>query len=150
MINPSVERRFWSRVSKLAEGECWEWVGAVNNQGYGVLFVANGNRHRNAMQYAHRLSFEMHNGSITDRLFVCHRCDNRKCVNPSHLFLGTQVDNMQDCSRKGRVHRVQPTHCKNGHEFSEENTYRYQHGGFSHRGCRTCRAEANRRFHAKQ
>lgn len=91
--------RFWSRVDK--SGECWVWKGSVTPPGYGRIGY-DGKR-----GYAHRLSWELANGPIPDGMFVLHRCDNRVCVRPEHLFLGTQSDNMADMDAKGR--RVMPT-----------------------------------------
>lgn len=76
---------------------CLEWFGAVDQWGYGIINV-NYKVHR-----THRLNFIEHFGPIKEGLNVCHKCDNPKCINPSHLFLGTQKDNMQDCAKKNRI-----------------------------------------------
>lgn len=90
-----VEKRFWSFVEMIPYSTCWEWSGYVAKHGYGTIY--NG-----APMYAHRLSWEIHNGKITQDIQVLHKCDNRSCVNPKHLFLGSQCNNMQDCYQKER------------------------------------------------
>lgn len=75
---------------------CWLWGGHTNEDGYGKLSVEG------KLKSAHRVSFEAFNGKITKGLLVCHKCDTPQCVNPDHLFLGTQLDNMRDMSIKGR------------------------------------------------
>lgn len=88
------ESAFYERVMPVTESGCWLWIGSINKTagGYGVY-----NRHS-----MHRFSYELHNGDIPQKLCVCHKCDIPSCVNPSHLFLGTHKENMQDMQNKGR------------------------------------------------
>ena len=89
------EKRFWNYIRKA--DKCWLWTGAVQNSGYGYM---NNQQHRK--QTVHRISWELNYGSIPRHKLVCHHCDNKLCVRPSHLFIGTQADNLSDMVYKGR------------------------------------------------
>jgi hypothetical protein len=95
VYNDKIAQRFWSKVDKT-DG-CWNWKAAVWN-GYGNFRVKS----YGSMARSHRVAWELTFGEIPDRMCVCHKCDNRICCNPSHLFLGTQGDNVRDMDLKGR------------------------------------------------
>lgn len=88
--------RFESMAMPIPITGCWEWIGAIATHGYGY-FGANGKSIR-----AHRASYQIYKGKIGDGLYVLHSCDNPSCVNPDHLWLGTQKDNIRDRNIKGR------------------------------------------------
>ena len=101
-IRKTLEERFWEKVEKT-EG-CWLWTANATkdregNRRYGLIGAG---RRGEGTLYAHRVSWEIHNGPVPQDMYVLHRCDNPCCVNPLHLFLGAQVDNMQDMTMKGR------------------------------------------------
>lgn len=107
-VRATLEERFWAKVD--TSGSCWVWTANCikdknGNRRYGLIGAG---RRGEGMLYAHRVSWELHNGPIPKGLKVLHRCDNPQCVNPKHLFLGTQLDNVMDMYRKGRNGRTGP------------------------------------------
>ena len=93
IVDPA--KRFWPKVDKKTPNDCWEWK-THKTRGYGVFSI------RSKPIQAHRFSYELHFGKIPDGLLICHKCDNRACVNPNHLILGTHKDNTKDMMDKGR------------------------------------------------
>lgn len=90
--------RFWQRVSKAGENDCWEWNRGKTGNVYGQLRIAN-----NQAFGTHVFSYILHKGPVPAGLWVLHTCDNRRCVNPNHLYAGTPLQNMRDCSNRGRL-----------------------------------------------
>lgn len=142
-----INERFFEKVFKNPVTGCWEWQGAHGLDGHGQFVV----EHKKVI--ASRFSWELVHGKIPEGMNVCHKCDNPPCVNPDHLFLGTQSDNIRDCVSKGRLNNwlAKKTICKHGHPFTPENT-RYDMRGKRH--CKECEflrgrkvvSIANRRF----
>jgi hypothetical protein len=144
----AVSARFWPKARQGDGPEaCWEWQAGKFPKGYGVFQMA-----RRAW-FAHRVAWWLSTGEDPGGLEVCHECDNPGCVQPSHLFLGSHAENMQDCVRKGRhpaqrepavfralLERARAAKrarrfCKHGHEFTPPNTYIRPNGS---RACRAC------------
>lgn len=90
--------RFHEKWNYNVENGCWEWIAATMGKGYGFIKIPKTRKQIGA----HRLSYLIHQGDIPEGMLVCHTCDNVKCVKPSHLFLGTQSDNLQDMKNKDR------------------------------------------------
>jgi hypothetical protein len=100
--------RLLSKVERDKKTECWNWTASLNTSGYGHMKL------RGTLWPSHRLSYKLHRGPIPDGICVCHRCDNRKCINPEHLFLGTRLDNATDMVAKGRQPRTRQSGSANG------------------------------------
>lgn len=131
---------FWGRVQK-GDG-CWIWPGkgSVN---YGSVHVG-----ANLNMSAHRVAWRLTHGAIPRGLQVLHHCDNRRCVRPSHLHLGTQADNIHDMWSRGRQRGqfMETKHCKRGHPWTAENTV----WEGEERSCRTCRLFRKRQQRERQ
>jgi hypothetical protein len=115
-----IEDRFWTRVEKT-DG-CWLWVGGKSPSGYGLISVG---KKSEGTRSVHRLSYEMHHGPIPKGFVVMHSCDNRACVNPDHLSVGTHKDNTDDMIAKGRKRTVAPLGTQNGKSLLTEAQVRY-------------------------
>jgi hypothetical protein len=133
------------------EDECWEWQGAEDRHrgdtcGYGRFWLDG------KMESAHRVSYKLWRGPIADGLLILHRCDNPPCVNPAHLYEGTNSDNQREAFDRGRGHsgNALKTHCAHGHPYDAENTIvklvAKPNGRVSqYRYCRACKDERNQR-----
>lgn len=107
-MNQTIFERFWEKVDKNCSNifyndeRCWEWIGGLNERGYGNFWIGNNEKNK-MMGKAHRFSWEINVGIIPKDKHVLHHCDNRSCVNPKHLWLGTHEENMLDKKTKKRT-----------------------------------------------
>lgn len=128
----------------ITEKGCWEWTLSFSKSGYGKIKWRKYGDLR-----VHRVAAFLWLGfNLKDRNVVCHRCDNPRCFNPQHLFVGSLSENQRDSVKKNRHHLARKTMCKHGHLFTEENTYITKNGM---RHCRTChRANVLARYYASK
>jgi hypothetical protein len=137
IVTPEFVAKFESRVVRddcMPDG-CHIWTGSKNNKGYGTISF-------NKKSFiASRSSYVIYNGAIPHGMHICHRCDNPPCVNPAHLFLGSQSDNMKDAVAKNRNWNVAKTHCPQGHEYADGNLWKSPTR--NSRQCRICIKEKN-------
>jgi hypothetical protein len=136
------QERFMKFIKINPTTSCWEWQGAKHEYGYGLFeFKSANGRWRSIC--AHRIAWIIFKGPIPDKLHIRHKCDNPPCVNPDHLEIGTHKDNMRDRHERKTHPFSALTHCKNGHEFTTENTYLWRRSDTNIiRKCRTCRRES--------
>lgn len=145
---PTTEQRFWGKVDKDGPipsarpelGPCWVWTGATSD-GYGRVGIRRGTD-RPSTEGAHRISYRMNVGPIPEGLTLDHLCRNPPCVNPAHLEAVTMRENVLR-GETITAYAASRTHCPQGHEYNEANTYRYK--GTNHRLCRVCNRERARR-----
>src|SRR5215831_8862727 len=128
----ALEFRFWTKVDMSGGPQaCWPWLAGIKSTGYGNFTIRHG-----VGRYAHRLAWEFANKrKIPTGKYCCHTCDNPTCVNPLHLFIGYQKDNVADSIQKGRFKPWPLTHCKNGHLYTKESVYIKPNGM---RRCKAC------------
>lgn len=123
------KERFWGKVD-VQPGSCWNWM-AGQDRGYGAFYWKNRN------WKAPRISMMLKTGVLLSKdQFVCHSCDNPSCVNPDHLFVGSQADNISDMMGKGRHHFQIRTACSKGHRLIESNIIVDSEG---YKRCKECR-----------
>lgn len=134
--------RFSKKYAPEPNTGCWLWTAGTSGRGafrYGIFHFAG-------EITAHRVSYILHKGPIPEGHVVCHECDQPLCVNPDHLFVGTQTENVADCVSKGRTQRfnAMKTHCPHGHPYDDQNTHWRPDNARSCRACARERANARR------
>lgn len=142
MKTKSTAQRFWEKVEIRGADECWPWKAFIHPNGYGGFRVRDG-----VTAKAHRYAYEFTFSLPVGKLDAGHLCNNRACVNPWHVTPQTRSENMLHCIASGRDPNVNKTHCRNGHEFDEANTFRRPDGN---RDCRICRRERGKRYDMKR
>lgn len=113
--------RFWSKVD--TSGDCWLWLAGCNPSGYGQIAVSVNGSTKRKIVLAHRVAYELTNGSIPEGLIICHRCNNRRCVNPAHLYAGTVQDNANDRVNSGKPRKEKAVNTTQTINLGKVNSY---------------------------
>lgn len=141
---------YWDRaITSDNPNGCWSWRGTTALRGYARVYTRLADNKR-VYVLAHHVSYMLHVGNIPLGLQINHHCDNPICTNPSHLYAGTQYENVQDRVRRGRSKGGgwDKTHCVKGHEYTPENTMLDKRG---YRKCRECdKAHSSKTYYAKR
>ncbi len=134
-ISPDRKDKFFIKFRHLDENECWNMKQDTKGRYSSIRFMGKQIK-------SHRFSYAAHYMENIENKYICHTCDNNKCVNPYHLFAGTQLDNVRDMFSKGRARpgNLGITHCWRGHEFDNKNTVLYTDNstGKPKRYCKAC------------
>lgn len=138
---PPLADRFWARVERRGDDECWPWQACIL-RGYGRFYAGAEAGKPNGLVQAHRFAYELVIGPIPEGLVIDHLCSNTRCMNPRHLEAVTGLENV-------RRQHARKTHCKRGHEFTPENTYEPPSRP-GQRLCRACRRVFQERRKAKR
>lgn len=133
------EAEFFSQIVRTESG-CWEWTGSLGQRGYGRFY-------EDGIYDAHRWMIVFLYGPQPAGVWALHRCDNAKCVSPFHVYLGTPLQNNQDCLDRGRNFWASRTHCSKGHPLTEENTRIVKNAKGQFRRCMTCHRLNNKRLY---
>ena len=136
-IPKPAEERFWLYVMPEPNSGCWIWTASLDSKGYGQIGTSRING-KKILRRAHQISYEIHHGAVSEGLEINHKCLQRWCVNPDHLEAVSHKENMR-YGNGPAASRARQTHCKNGHEFTEQNTYMTFEGW---RKCKACRRKA--------
>ena len=148
-IGSTERERFWSKVDRRDPGECWPWTAALRGpdvrRGYGAFWF------RGRHVAASRMAWALTHGDPGDGI-VCHTCDNPRCCNPGHLYLGTHLDNARDRASRKRSPRRQPVrwkaNCPQGHALDGDNLYVRPNG--ERQGCKLCMRRRTREWRERQ
>lgn len=120
----TTQQRFEEKVDRIPIGGCHLWTGAVNQYGYGNVTV------NKKTEKAHRLAWMLYRGIIPAGAVVCHKCDNPGCVNPDHLFVGTQQENLVDMHSKGRHVMRDKSWCERRRSYAGSENPNWKHGKY--------------------
>lgn len=137
--------RFWKNIDVDLLTGCWNWTASLGTGGYGQIEIGTKTGGQTKRIGGHRLGWQLYNGEIPAGLHVLHKCDNRRCCNPDHLFLGTHRDNMVDAAAKGRIgRRVTNTDaCSKGHPYFPNNFADYGYG----KVCMECQRQRTKKHY---
>lgn len=138
-IRISVIERFLNKI-KILDSGCWKWISTITNQGYGQFWF-NGKQ-----RSSHRFIYKYYHGEVNSSLVLDHLCRNRKCVNPEHLEQVSIKENILRGNGFAALN-IKKTHCKNGHEFIDNNTHLDSNG---HRRCKFCNKIRQQQFQKRK